>query len=144
MPDLILHGYSFTQRVVWCQHSPPGLGMAQLHSISETIFHSTRQPLKLVSKTIFKHPLSLNSSRISLRSSHAPGPGPTWLWMPLIHSLGGSFEPWSFIFHQCTVSHSPSAWLSSIHFPTYMFPWHPMTTLWEPVLCLPKFCTPFT
>ena len=68
---------------------------------------------------------SLNSSRISHRSSQHPGPGPTWFWMPLNHRLEGSLEASSFIFHRDVASHLPHALLSSDYFAIFVFLWPP-------------------
>lgn len=62
MPSVILQdSSSTTEKMAWNQHSPPRLGIAQLYSISETIFQSAEQHLRVVSKTIINHPLKLNS-----------------------------------------------------------------------------------
>lgn len=62
MPSVTLQDSSpSTEKMAWNQHSPPHLGIAQLYSISETIFQSAGQHLRVVSKTIINHLLKLKS-----------------------------------------------------------------------------------
>lgn len=130
--------------MAWNQPSPPSLGIAQQHSIYETIFQSAGQHLRVVSRTVFKYPLNLNSSRISLRSSsHSPGLGPGWLWMPLIKKPDGSWVPSSPAVHHQKASYCPVFYCLPITSPLTSS-CDPMTTLEEQVLYLHTFCTPFT